>query len=518
LEVTTETYNIVADLLDRHVRSGLGSREAIRCSGRTWTYRQLMDLVARAGSGLLDFGVEKGTRVLLLLQDSTEFAASYLAAMRVGAVAVPCNPGLKGPDFRYFLDESLAKVVVAHESVLSELLPVIKSRKRPPPLVVVGASDSPHIAWEDWVGESSPDCELAPTSPQDVAFWLWTSGSTGLPKAALHRHQDWKQCIDGYARGVLNTRPKDVAFSAAKSFHAYGLGNGLVFPLFHAARTVYYPGRPTAEAVLAVLREERPTLFFAVPTMYANILAHTERGAVPDLRSVRHCVSAGEPLPAELFRRWLDRFGLEILDGIGSTEVLHIYISARPGRVRPESTGEAVAGYALRIVGEDGKRVPRGAVGDLWVRGRSTAVGYWRRPDLTAQRMRGEWFVSGDKFYADADGYYWYIGRSDDMFKTSAEWVSPVLVESALVEHSSVLESGVVGSQDSDGLTKPRAYVVLKPGNEPSRALADELKELVRRRLPPYSIPEWIEFVAEIPKSATGKVLRFRLRERAETS
>jgi benzoate-CoA ligase family protein len=472
-------------------------------------------LVARVGSALQRSGVRAGDRVVILLPDSIEFAAMYLGAIRAGAVAVPCNPALKHSDFELFLRESEAAVVVADAPTLPEVRIAIETTDRSPKLVLLGTTAAGAENWEEWVASADPEYPPHPTERDDPAFWLWTSGSTGHPRAAVHRHRDWGPLNTGYAEGVLGMRPEDVVFSAAKSFHAYGLGNGTVFPLALGARTIYLRGRPGPESIFATLANERPSLFFGVPTMYAALLASVEATPAFALPGLRYCVSAGEPLPGEIYRRWRERFGVEILDGIGSTEVLHIYISARAGSVRPGSTGTPVDGYAVRIVDESGRDVPPGVIGDLWVRGPSIASGYRHRSTATPLRLREGWLVTGDKFYRDADGYYWYVGRADDMFKSKAEWVSPIVVEGALIEHPAVLESAVVGHVDSDGLTKPRAFVVLRPGNVPTVELAGHVRQSLRGRLPAYAVPRWIEFVPELPKSSTGKLLRYQLRHPA---
>jgi benzoate-CoA ligase family protein len=514
VEGTGRSYNLTTDLLDRHVSAGHGDREAARGDGRRWTYRALLELTARVGNSLRSIGVRSGERVLILLPDSVEFAAAYLGAMRVGAIAVPCNPALRRDDFAFFLRESRARVLVAHSSLATELPSAGEDGGKTPAVVAVGGPIPGAVDWESWLEPASRSCEPAETTGEDVAFWLWTSGSTGFPRAAVHRHQDWRHCCENYGRAVLGITSNDLTFSAARSFHAYGLGNGTVFPLYFGGGTVYLASRPTPESIFATLREERPTMFYAVPTMYAALLAYAEQGRAPDLSGVRYCVSAGEPLPGDVYRRWRERFNVEILDGIGSTEVLHIYVSARPGKVRPGSTGAPVAGYSVRIVDEGGNDLSPGIVGDLLVRGQSVAVGYSHGSQILPPKTRDGWLVSGDKFYVDRDGYYWYVGRADDMFKSKAEWVSPVVVEGVVIEHPAVLESGVVGSTDSDGLTKPRVFVVLKPGRSVTPDLERELREHLRTRLPGSAHPRWIEFVTELPKSPTGKVLRYQLRTR----
>ena len=379
-------------------------------------------------------------------------------------------------------------------------------------VIVCGEPAADRLHWSQFLEDSPPELEPAPTSGDDTAFWLWTSGSTGRPKAAVHRHHDWAYCCEYYARGILNITADDVTFSSSKLFHAYGLGNALLFPFSVGATTILYSGKPQAKSVLENAQANRPTLFFSVPTLYAAMLEDAEQTAY-DLGSLRLAVSAAEPLPADTFRRWTNRFGVEILDGIGSTEVLHIYLSAGEGRVRPGSTGQAVPGYELAVVDDEGQPVPPGAIGDLMVAGPSTAQCYWNRQSLSRDRMRGRWFYTGDKYSVDEDGYYWYAGRSDDMFKVSGQWVSPIEVEFALVEHPAVLEAAVIAFEEETGLHKPKAFVVVREGQDTGGEFVRELQDFVKRRITPYKYPRRIEFLPELPKTAAGKILRYKLRD-----
>ena len=475
-----EPFNLASHFVDRHIAEGRGSRTAVVYEGRRYSYAEIAALVNQAGKALRRAGVERGDRVLIVLPDSPEFVAAYFGAIKIGAVAVPTSTALRPADYRFLEQESQMKIVVSE--------PIWQAESPAPPL----------------------DC--APTAADDPAFWLWTSGSTGPLKAAVHTQADWLAPCEGYARGVLGIRPDDVTFSSAKLFHAYGLGNGLMFPFYAGAATVLYPGKPQANAILACAHECRPTLFFAVPTHYAAILRETDTANPYDLSGVRLGISAAEPLPAEIVRRLRERFGFDVLDGIGSTEVLHIYISNRPGSVRPGSTGLPVPGYQVRITDESGRELPAGETGDLWVRGASNATHYWNRPELTAARMRDGWFFSGDKYRADADGYYWYAGRSDDMFRVSGEWVSPIEVESTLIEHPAVLEAAVVARLGENGLPAACAFVTLKQAGAACDALADELRRFIGERLTGYKRPRRIEFLDDLPKTATGKVQRYKLR------
>jgi benzoate-CoA ligase family protein len=476
-----ERFNLAFHFVDRHLAEGRAGKTAVICAGRRYTYDEIAARVNQAGNALRRRGVGPGDRVLIILPDSPEFVAAYFGAMKIGAVAVPTSTALRPPDHAYLIEESRAKVVISESTPLDGAL-------------------------------ESAELEAANTPADDPAFWLWTSGSTGPPKAAVHRHADWLTCCEGYARGVLDIEPDDVAFSSAKLFHAYGLGNGLMFPFYAGATTVLYPGKPLASAILACAHEHKPTLFFSVPTHLAAMLRETDAANPYDLTSVRLGVSAAEPLPAEIWRRWRDRFGFEILDGIGSTEVLHIYISNRPGCVRPGSSGVAVSGYELRITDENGNEPASGETGDLWVRGLSNSPHYWNRPQLTAQRMRDGWFFSGDKYRVDGDGYYWYAGRSDDMFRVSGEWVSPIEIEGCLAEHTAVLEAAVVSRTGEEGLPMVCAFVALKQPERAGNALAVELLGFLHRQLAGYKCPRRIEFLDELPKTATGKVQRYKLR------
>jgi benzoate-CoA ligase family protein len=506
------SYNLAAHFVDRHVVEGRGERPAIRCDGRVWTYRQVFEAVNRAGNLLRRLGVDEEQRVLIALPDSPEFVVAYFATLKIGAVAVPTNTVLASDEYRLCLDDSRARVLLVSADLLPRFAPILNSRPFLRHVVVVGRAPSGYLDWEERLAGESPVMDPALTTPDDVAFWLWTSGSTGRPKAAVHLQQDWMHCCEGYARAVLDIGPHDVTFSSSKLFHAYGLGNGLMFPFYVGATTVLYPGKATADVVLATVDRERPSLFFSVPTLYASMLREADQGNSHHFSSVRLAVSAAEPLAADILVRWARRFGVEILDGIGSTEVLHIYLSARAGRVKPGSLGEPVPGYEVRVTDANGNPSADGEIGDLHVRGSSTALSYWNRRGATTERMRGEWFHTGDKGYRDGDGYFWYTGRSDDMFRVSGEWVSPVEVEHALVEHSAVLEAAVVPYDDEHHVTKPLAYVVLKSGSAPHDDLARELQAFVRERVTHYKCPRRIAFVDQLPKTAAGKIQRFKLR------
>jgi benzoate-CoA ligase len=505
-------YNLVDHFIDRHLREGRGGKTAIISVDQQLTYREIAEQVDRVGNGLLKLGLQEEQRVLLVLPDVPEFAAAYFGAMKIGAIAVPTSTALRASDYAYFLEESRARIAIVHSTQFGEFRAALSGQRYCTNVIVCGEPVDGYLHWTRFVNEASPKLDAARTTKNDAAFWLWTSGSTGRPKAAVHSHGDWIYCCENYARGILDIQADDVTFSSSKLFHAYGLGNGLMFPFHVGATTILYPGKPHARTILETAQANRPTLFFSVPTLYAAMLQEAEQTAY-DLGSVRLAVSAAEPLPAEIFRRWKERFGVEILDGIGSTEVLHIYLSAREGHVRPGSTGQAVPGYELGLFDTAGRPVPAGVIGDLLVAGSSTAQCYWNRQALTRERMRGRWFFTGDKYSVDANGYYWYAGRSDDMFRVSGQWVSPIEVEGALIEDPRVLEAAVIAFEEDTGLHTPKAFVVLREGYNASPELTRELQDFVKHRITPYKYPRHIEFLTELPKTSAGKVLRYKLRE-----
>lgn len=481
------------------------------------TYAELAALTNRAGNALREQGVSFGDRVLIVLPDSAEFVASFFGAAKIGAVAVPVNSYARSSDFIHYIENSEPRAAVVHSEALEAFLPASGERSQMPVIVVgEGQTDTHGVScamWRDWIGSASEELACAETSSNDSAFMLYTSGSGGLPKAAVHRHGDMLVTSRSYAHGVLGLRPDDVTFSTSKLFFAYGLGNGMYFPFSVGARTILNPRRTTVDRVIQLVSHHRPTIFFAVPTLYAAILREADTAAChPDFFSVRQYVSAGETLPAEVFDRWKRRFGLEILDGIGSTEMLHMFISNRPGSCKPGSCGIPVPGYDAKIVDDAGEDVRDGEIGNLWVRGASAFTEYWRIPELTAHAKRGDWVVTGDKFFRAADGYYHYCGRADDMLKVAGMWVPPVEVENALLGHPHVAEAAVVGATDECGLTYAVAYVTLRAGCAPSDELAAEIRGHVKARLVSHKVPREVHFCGELPKTVTGKIQRFKLR------
>jgi benzoate-CoA ligase len=505
-------FNVATYFVDRHLEEGRADSPAFFCEDRTLTYGDVAELANRAGNALRDLGVEMEDRVLILCLDAPEFLAAFWGAIKLGAVPIPVNTMMRGPDYLYFLDDSRARVAVISAPLLAEAGPVLGQAKFLRHVLVAGGSGHGHLLWEEHLARASSRLDPAPTSRDDPAFWLYSSGSTGFPKGAVHLHHDMVICQETYARQVLGLRPTDRVFSAAKLFFAYGLGNAGYFPMGAGAQSVLHPHRPTPESVFEVLARHRPTLFFGVPTLYAAMLAVKEAERRFDLSSLRLCVSAGEALPEEIYQRWRERFGVEIVDGIGTTEILHVFLSNRPGAVRPGSTGLPVPGYEAIIVDDEGRPVAQGEIGNLRVKGDSTMAYYWNKHEKTKETLFGPWIHTGDKYYQDGDGYFWYCGRADDMLKVGGIWVSPVEVEATLVRHAAVLEAAVVGQEDADQLVKPKAFVVLKEPVADTAALAAELQAFVKDRIAPYKYPRWIEFVPELPKTATGKIQRFKLR------
>ncbi|HKE83587.1 MAG TPA: benzoate-CoA ligase family protein [Vicinamibacterales bacterium] len=511
-----EAFNAAVYFVDRHVAEGRGTAIAIECEGRRVSYAALNEGVNRTGSALRnELGVRPEDRVLLLMLDGPEMVFAFFGAIKIGAVPIPTNTLWTPADYDFVLRDSRASVVIVSAPLHPRIVDVVPRCPWVRHVVVVGgAGDDRSIEFAALLGRASPDLEAEPTHRDAPAFWLYSSGSTGRPKGCVHLQHDMQVCAEGYARGVLDMDASDRCFSVAKLFFAYGLGNAMYFPLAVGATTILWPGPVTPPVVYDLIERYRPTLFFSVPTHYAMLLAHRDDSREFDLSSIRCAVSAGESLPPAIFTRFAERFGVEILDGIGSTEVLHIFISNRRGEARPGSSGVPVPGYEAKLVDEIGTAVAVGEIGSLLVKGDSTCAYYWNRHEQTKATIEGHWIRTGDHYYQDADGYYWCAGRSDDMLKVGGLWVSPAELEHTLLEHPSVLACGVVGRPDQDGLTKPLAYVVSRPGIEQTSELAAELQQFARTRLAEYKRPRWVEFVDALPTTATGKVQRFKLRER----
>jgi benzoate-CoA ligase family protein len=506
-------FNACTYLVDRHVESGGGSRTAVTGPGGTLTYAELLERVRRMASGLRDIGVRPEERVMIYMADSPDMLALILGAMRIGAVPVPVSTMMTAKDLAAVLHDSRARVLAAG----AEFAPAAEEAARSAPdltaFLLTGDTPPQAPAWVQShllakIAESDSLGDPYPTSPDSTALWLYTSGTTGLPKAAVHRHASIRSVADTYGTQVLAIRPDDRCLSVPKLFFAYGIGNSCFFPLSVGASVVLEPARPTPAGIARRVAAERPTLFFAVPTFYAALLSSD----LPDdtFASVRQAVSAGEPLPAPIFRRFAERFGVEILDGIGATEALHIFISNRPGQVVPGTTGVPVPGYDVRIVDDAGADVAAGTPGHLMVRGDSIATGYWCRTDVTRKIFQGQWLRTGDTYVADEDGHLRFLGRSDDMIKAGGIWVSPTEVEARLLEHPDVAQAVVVAVPDGDGLDKPVAGIVRTEGSEVTEA---EIITFCRAGLAGFKRPRAVFFLQDLPTTATGKIQRYVLRD-----
>ncbi|MCS6926254.1 MAG: benzoate-CoA ligase family protein [Candidatus Binatia bacterium] len=507
-----EQFNAVTAFVDHQLAEGRGERVALRWGEESITYAELAANVNRAGQVLRRLGVRLEERVLLVLLDSPAFVYCFWGAIKIGAVPVPVNTFMRPDEYAYLLNDSRAGVVVVSPELWPAVQPAAAHSRWLRHRLIAGAAQAGALSLPELMQREEPVLEPEPTHRDDVALWLYSSGSTGTPKGVMHLHRDLLYCADTYARDILAITADDVTLAAPRLFFAYGLGGGMTFALRAGATAVLVSERPTPEGMFAAIHRYRPTLFFGVPTLYAAMLQVHDAAQKYDLSSLRLCVSAGEPLPAELFHRWRERFGVEILDGIGTTEALHIFLSNRAGQVRPGSSGTPVPGYEVRVVDEHGQEVPQGEIGDLLVKGGSITIGYWHKLEATRRALYGEWLRTGDKYYQDQEGVFWYCGRSDDMLKVSGQWVSPAEVEGLLFQHPAVLEAAVVGWEDENRLIKPKAFVVLRAGYTPSPALAEELQQFVKARTLPHKYPRWIEFVAELPKTATGKIQRYKLR------
>ena len=495
------TFNAATFFVDRHVMEGRGARPAFRHDGRTMTCAGVAEAVNRAGQALAGLGLEIEQRVLLALDDSPAFVAAFWGAAKLGAIAVPVNTSMRSEEYAFLLEDSRARIAVAEPAVAETIRSVSSSN---PWLRAVLTTDELARLMAKAPSELSP----AATVDEDVMYWGYTSGSTGPPKAAVHTHRDFVAAADLVGRGIFGLLPDDVTFSVSKMYFAFGLGNTLYFPQRVGASSLLVPERLDPARIFDLIEAERPTVFFAVATVYARLLQISD--AKPrDLSSLRLCVSSGEALPPAVFDAWNERFGLPLHDVVGSTEALHDFIANPPGGTRRGSAGKVVPGFEARLVDDAGQPVATGTVGHLLIKGPTTSPYYWNRRERTRTTMLGEWLRTGDMFWRDDDGYFYFAGRSDDMLKVRGMWVSPIEIEAALVAHPGVIEAGVVGRPDGDGLLKPHAFVVVRPGH---LAVEAELKTFLRERLAGYKIPDRIEVVDDLPKTATGKIQRFRLR------
>jgi benzoate-CoA ligase family protein len=518
-----EKFNMATYFLDNNIEEGRGDKVAVYYRDEQYTYADVVRATNRCGNALRAMGVEMEDRVLLVLPDSIEFVASWFAIVKIGAVVTMVNTILPMSDYEYYLDYTRAKVAIVHKDVMEKFTPAASHSRYLKNVLVVDTKVSGAIEgvagyaeilpYEETVAMQSDELETAPTSRDDIAIWLFTAGSTGQPKAAVHMHHDLPYNTELYAKRVLGIKANDITLAVPKLFFGYATGTNLLFPFSVGGATALFSERSTAETIFMMIEKYRPTILTSVPTMINAMLQHDGGKRRYDLSSLRFCLSAGEALPPELYSRWIDTFGVEILDGIGSAEMFHIYITNRPGDVRPGSLGRIVEGYEALIVDAEGREVPTGEMGTLKVKGDSSALCYWQAHEKSKATFAGDWCTTGDQFRIDDSGYYWYCGRTDEMLKVSGMFVSPTEIENCLLEHPAVAESAVIGVSDEQGLIKPKAFIVVTEDYEASLDLEIELKEMVKGRLAPYKYPRWVEFVPEIPKNDRGKIDRKLLKQ-----
>lgn len=497
----SEWYN-ASTLLDANLAAGRGARTALYFGDEEISYDELFARVCAMGQFLRALGVRREHRVLLALSDTPAFPVAFFGALRIGAAPAPVNPLYKAEDFRFFLEDSEARVVITDAAWLDKVNAALSGYNEK---VQVITAESLTDLLTAHAGELAP----VPTHRDDMAFWLYSSGSTGRPKGVVHLHGAISATCETYGKHVLGLTADDIVFGRVL-FHAYGLGNALSFPFAVGAASVLAPARPTPATIFSTIARYRPTALCLVPTLY-NALLNDPACATADLSSVRRCISAAEPLAPETWRRWQERFGLSILDGIGSTEMLHIFCSNTADACQPGSSGKPVPGYELKLLNDDSSPVNTGETGHLLVKGTSAAAYYWRNREKTRRTMQGEWMVTGDRYRCDEDGFYWYEGRADDMLKVGGEWVSPIEMENVLLEHAAVNEAAVVGV-NVDGVLRIRAVIILRAALPDADALKAELQQWCKARLQRFQYPHRIDFVNELPKTVSGKIQRFKLR------
>ncbi len=504
-------YNAVTRMVDDNIKAGFGDKPAFIDPSRTLTYRQLQKGSNQVANMLTGLGVGREVRVGVLLFDTVDYPCVFFGAIRAGIVPVCLNTLLTAGQYEYMLRDSRAEVLIVSAPLLDVVGPLLGDMPALKHVIVSGGDGGPYPDLNALMEEAGDSFETAATSSDETAFWLYSSGSTGAPKGVCHVHTSMEYVADNYGQNVLGIQHDDVVYSAAKLFFAYGLGASMAVPLSVGATTVLLPDRPTPASVLNMLDTYNPTLFFGVPTLYAAMLADPNCQPENSSDALRLCISAGEALPEDIGNTWEGRMGVPILDGIGSTEMLHVFLSNRPGDIRYGTSGREIPGYKLKLLDDDGQPVPDGELGELLVSGGSAGDGYWNQRAKSRATFAGEWVHTGDKYTRDAEGYYHYCGRTDDMFKVSGRWVSPFEVEQAISAHPAVLEAAVVAHEDEEGLIKPKAFVVLTdPGSEGD--LFDELKEHVKASIGVWKYPRWIEITEDLPKTATGKIQRFKLR------
>jgi benzoate-CoA ligase len=513
-----ERFNAAEYFVDRNVDEGRGEQTAILFEDQAFTYRQFLENVNRMANVLTELGVGMEQRVMLLLRDTPEMLFSFYGAIKIGAVPIPTNILMKAPDFLYMLNDSRAAVLIVDAVFLPEIEKILDQAVFLKQVIVCGDAEHEHLAFENLLQKANTDFKAAETTPDDTAFWLYSGRNPEKLMGAVHHHSHMVYCAEAYAKGILNMTAEDRAMGSFL-FFAYGLGNGAYFPFAVGATTILISHPPKPELFYEDLVEYKPTLFFTVPTLLGVLAEYkktcrSEGRELPPIESLRACISSAEILSPEIYHRFKEEFGVEILDGTGSTEICHIFLSNRFGEIKVGSTGKVVPGYDARLLDDDGQPVKSGQVGNLMISGGSIASAYWNQRDETKFNMQGEWFVTGDRYLVDEDGFYYFRGRSDDMLRVGGKWLAPREVEGTLNQHPAVAESAVVGYQGAEDLIKPYAFVVLKSKQDASEKLEEEIKEFVRDRIATYKFPRWIEFTDKIPKTAGGKIQRFILQER----
>ncbi|MCP5365777.1 MAG: benzoate-CoA ligase family protein [Hyphomicrobiales bacterium] len=506
-------YNAAEDLIERNLEAGRAEKPAFIDVNGIHTYADVHRLSNKAANLLNSLDVRMEERVLLCLLDTIDFPTMFLGTIKAGAIPIPVNTRLTEADYEYMLEDSRASLLIVSESLLPQFSSHLAAHRFLRTVIVSGADGHGHPRLTDMLADQGDCFEVAPTNRDDMCFWLYTSGTTGRPKGAVHLQSDMIETADLYAIPTLSLTENDIVFSGAKLFFAYGLGNGLSFPMSVGATSVLLEGPPEPRAICELLRKHGVTVFYGVPTLFAMLLASGELPS-PGGHAMRLATSAGEALPPDILRRFKDQTGVDILDGLGSTEMLHIFLTNQKNDIKPGTSGKPVQGYRLRLIDDDGRVVEEADdMGMLEVSGPTSAIMYWNQRDRSRETFRGPWTRTGDKYVRDAHGYYIYAGRSDDMLKVGGIYVSPFEVESVILKHDDVLEVAVIGHPDHDNLIKPKAFVVLQDGVRPSNQLADEIKAMAKTELASYKYPRWVEFLDELPKTATGKIQRFKLRQ-----
>jgi benzoate-CoA ligase len=511
-------FNAAQYFVDRNVAEGRGDKAAILFEDQVISYSLLAENVNRVANVLTELGVGMETRVMLLLRDTPEMLYSFYGAIKAGAVAIPANILMKAPDFLYMLNDSRAPVLIVDPAFLPEIEKILDQAVFLKKVVVCGDQDHDHLAFNELIEKAGTDFKAAATTCDDAAFWLYSGRNPEKPMGAVHHHSHMVYCAEAYARGILNMSADDRAMGSFL-FFAYGLGNGAYFPFAVGATTILISHAPKPELFYEDLLKHKPTIFFSVPTLLGALADYKntcrrEGKELPVVESLRACVSSAEILSPEVYHRFKKEFGVEILEGTGSTEICHIFLSNRFGEVKPGSTGKAVDGYLMRLLDDDGNPVGPNEIGNLQVSGGSIASVYWNQREETRRNMLGEWFVTGDRYLVDENGYFYFRGRSDDMLRVGGKWLAPREVENTLNQHSAVAESAVVGYQDQDDLIKPYAFIVLNPDISPSDKLEEDIKQFVKDRIATYKYPRWIEFTESIPKTSGGRVQRYVLQEK----